>query len=151
MLNFLLPLLSLLPHNLADYAAIYRDNVQCCAVYGGLRHGIDPALVMAVIQVESSGNRFARNGGCVGLMQVNEHVWKLDERFLYDADYNIFAGCKILRHYLDLAKGDVAKALTFYNCGPSGKHNNPHYAPKVMRCYKNIIILVEMRKKYAIL
>ena len=138
MLNLLLLLLSLLPHNLADYAAIYRDNVQCCAVYSGLRHGIDPALVMAVIRVESGGNRFATNGGCVGLMQVDKRTWKLDESRMYEVDYNIEAGCKVLRLYLDMANGDVSKALHFYNNGISGKHNNRKYAPKVLREYKKI-------------
>jgi soluble lytic murein transglycosylase-like protein len=128
MLPLLAAILSLLP----------LDGVHYSAIKHGLRHGIDPALVMAVIQVESSGNRFARNGGCVGLMQVNKRVWKLDERRMFEVDYNIEQGVRVLRQYLDRAKGDVIRALHFYNNGISGKHNNKSYAPKVLREYKKI-------------
>ena len=128
MLNFLALLFSLLP----------LDGVHYSAINHGLRHGIDPALVMAVIQVESSGRQYVRNGNCVGLMQVDCRIWQLYETKMFRVDYNIEAGVRVLRHYLDMANGDVSKALHYYNNGPSGKHNNKKYAPKVMRQYREI-------------
>ena len=129
------------------------SGIHYSAIKHGLRHGIDPALVLAVIQVESGGDPNAVKGDCLGLMQVSYKTWKrhfkLDRSRMFEVDYNISAGVRILRHYLDKEHGDLEMTLFRYNNGY--KHHNHKYAPNVLRCYKNINFLVEMRKKYAIL
>jgi soluble lytic murein transglycosylase-like protein len=80
---------------------------------------LPPGLVMAVMQVESSFNRWAvSSAGAVGLMQIMP-FWpeKLGmKRYeLSRIEPNIKMGCAILRHYLKREKNNVARALQRYN------------------------------------
>jgi soluble lytic murein transglycosylase-like protein len=97
--------------------------------------GFSPYLVMAVIQVESNFDRFAvSNAGAYGLMQVNYSVWKdelsIDYARIFEIDYNINLGLKILKHYYDKASGNIFMALFRYNNGY--KHNNTKYTGKIV-------------------
>ena len=100
-----------------------------------LEHGLDPRLVAAVMMVESSGNPAATNGRCVGLMQVNVPVWQralsLDEARMTEPLYNLRAGCRILRHYLDIEQDDVRRALRRYHGARSWR-----YAERVLRVWE---------------
>lgn len=97
------------------------------------KHRISPYAVLSVIQVESNFEPNARSGIADGLMQINVPAWKeyfkIDEKKIYDIDYNITLGCKILKHYLDISGGDLSKALYLYNNGYG--FNNKKYVPKV--------------------
>ena len=97
------------------------------------KNKLSPYTVLSVIQVESNFEPTASSGIADGLMQINLKAWKeyfnIDETKIYDIDYNIRLGCKILRHYLDESKGDLARALYLYNNG-YGFHNEK-YVPKV--------------------
>ena len=94
---------------------------------------ISPYTVLSVIQVESNFEPTAKSSFADGLMQINLSAWKdyfkIDEKKIYDIDYNIAIGCKILKHYLDKSKGDLSRALYLYNNG-YGFHNKK-YVPKV--------------------
>ena len=94
---------------------------------------ISPYTVLSVIQVESNFEPAAKSNVADGLMQINLSAWKdyfkIDEKKIYDIDYNIAIGCKILRHYLDETGGDLSRALYLYNNG-YGFHNKK-YVPKV--------------------
>jgi soluble lytic murein transglycosylase-like protein len=84
------------------------------------RFGLDPALVMAVIEVESGRDPTALSPkGAVGLMQVMPETAAL-VGFPEPADpaSNLAAGCGYLATLLDSFGGDVELALAAYNAGP---------------------------------
>lgn len=98
-------------------------------------YGFNPYLVMAVIQVESAFDRFAvSTAGAYGLMQVNYSVWKdvynIDFNRIYNAEYNVDLGLKILKRYYEKSGGNMLKALFRYNNGY--KYNNTGYSGKVV-------------------
>jgi len=87
--------------------------------YEARRAGLDPELVLAVIQTESNFDRFAiSSAGAQGLMQIMP-FW-LDEigqpeDNLFHITTNIRFGCTILSHYLQLENGNLYRALARYN------------------------------------
>lgn len=83
------------------------------------RHGLDPALVLAVMRLESGFNPRARSPkGAMGLMQLMPATAR---RFgvakPYDAAQNLHGGCAYLRLLLELYDGDVRLAAAAYNAG----------------------------------
>ena len=84
-------------------------------------HGVSPALVKAVIRVESNWNPNAISPmGAVGLMQVlPSTARRVGVRNPYDPQSNIRAGVKYLRQLLDMFENDEALALAAYNSGPA--------------------------------
>ncbi len=84
------------------------------------RYQLDPALVRAIIQVESSGNPWAvSQKGAVGLMQVvPETGRKLGANNLFDPQENLEAGVRYLKSLLDAYEGNLALSLAAYNAGP---------------------------------
>ena len=87
--------------------------------------GLEPELVLAVIDVESNFDRFAiSSAGALGLMQVMpfwvEELGYSDKNRLFDIDFNVLLGCRILKYYLDMEKGDDIRGLARYN-GSVGK------------------------------
>jgi soluble lytic murein transglycosylase-like protein len=98
------------------------------------RYGFHPNLVLSVIQVESAFNPAAvSSAGAYGLMQVRYAVWKdelaIDKSRIFDIDYNIDLGLRILKQYRDLAGGDIHRALFLYNNGYT--YNNAGYIARV--------------------
>lgn len=104
--------------------------------YEASRAGLDPQLVLGLIQVESGFKKYAvSKAGARGFMQVMPFWVRLigtkgDD--LFDMRRNIRYGCTILRHYLDLEKGDLYRALGRYN-GSLGK---PQYPRAVEAAWK---------------
>lgn len=92
------------------------------------RNNLPPELVLAVIDVESSFNRFALSeAGAQGLMQVMPFWLKEIGRSrdnLFDVATNLRFGCAILRLYLDRENGNLSRALARYN-GSSGRYEYP--------------------------
>jgi len=92
--------------------------------YEAQRAELDPELVLAVIDVESRYDRFAiSSAGAQGLMQImpfwlNE-IGRPDDN-LFVISTNIRLGCTILKYYLNMEKGNLARALARYN-GSLGK------------------------------
>ena len=97
--------------------------------YEARRVGIEPELVLAVIEVESRFDEFAISvAGARGLMQVMP-FW-LDEIGISDQNLfkirtNLRMGCTILRYYIDMEPGDLGRALARYN-GSLGKTVYPN-------------------------
>ncbi len=86
------------------------------------------------MQVESAFNPLAVSAaGAFGLMQVRYAVWKdelgIDRSRIFDVEYNIDLGLRILKQYQDIAGGNMRRALFLYNNGY--KYNNEGYVAKV--------------------
>jgi soluble lytic murein transglycosylase-like protein len=105
--------------------------------YEAMRAGLDPHLVLAVIDVESKFRKYAvSKSGARGLMQVMP-FWVKE---IGDPGHNLFQermnlryGCTILRHYLDREKGNLANALGRYN----GSLGQAQYPDRVLRAWKD--------------
>jgi len=101
-----------------------------------VRAGLEPELVLAVIQVESNFDRFAISpAGARGLMQVMpfwiKELGHPDDN-LFIAQTNLRYGTSILKYYLDMEKGQVGKALARYN-GSVGKTRYPRLVFNALR------------------
>ena len=98
--------------------------------YEATRAGLDPQMVLGLIQVESGFRRYAVSyAGARGYMQVMPFWTGLiadgDSRKLFDMRTNIRMGCVIMRHYLDIENGNLFMALGRYN-GSRGKPEYPN-------------------------
>jgi soluble lytic murein transglycosylase-like protein len=97
--------------------------------YEATRAGLDPQLVLGLIQVESGFKKYAlSSAGARGYMQVMPFWSKLlgrGEDNLFHQRTNLRYGCTILRHYLDIEKGDLFRALGRYN-GSLGQAEYPN-------------------------
>ena len=122
----------------------YNDEVLLAAEETTL----DPALIHAVITVESKHNTRANSiKGAYGLMQLMPATaQRFNVRDKYNAKQNILAGAQYLRELLKAFNGDLNLSLAAYNAGPGavykyGGHIPPYketleYVPKVLRYYR---------------
>jgi soluble lytic murein transglycosylase-like protein len=97
--------------------------------YEAKRAGLDPGLVMGLIEVESGFRKYAISSvGARGYMQVmpfwTRSIGDGNASALFHMQTNLRFGCVILRHYLDLEKGNLFLALGRYN-GSRGKAPYP--------------------------
>jgi soluble lytic murein transglycosylase-like protein len=98
--------------------------------YEASRAGLEPALVLGLVQVESGFRKYAiSSAGARGYMQVMPFWARLigdgDAARLFHLQTNLRFGCVILRHYLDAERGDLFLALGRYN-GSRGKPEYPN-------------------------
>ena len=104
--------------------------------YEATRARLDPQLVLGIIEVESGFRKYAvSRAGARGYMQVMPFWVKLigePGHNLFHLRTNLAYGCAILRHYLDIEKGDYWRALGRYN-GSLGK---PDYPNMVLAAWK---------------
>ena len=87
--------------------------------YEASRAGLDPQVVLGLIEVESAFRQYAISGvGARGLMQVMP-FWKnyigKPSHNLFDIRTNLRYGCTILRHYGNLENGNLVRMLARYN------------------------------------
>lgn len=112
--------------------APYRMDFLKTVHYEAKRAGLDPQLVLGLIEVESGFKKYAvSNVGARGYMQVMP-FWVREigasEHNLFHLRTNLRYGCSILRHYLDMENGDLYRALGRYN----GSLGRPEY-PNMVR------------------
>jgi soluble lytic murein transglycosylase-like protein len=112
--------------------ADYRERLEFLRAldYEAIRAGLDRQLVLGLIQVESNFRKYAvSSAGARGYMQVMPFwagvIGDGDARKLFDMQANLRYGCVILRHYLDLERGDLFMALGRYN-GSRGRDSYPN-------------------------
>jgi hypothetical protein len=99
-------------------------------------YDVNPQLITAMIQVESSFNSAARSPkGACGLMQITPLVWQYynpnsqcDGKHLpgkpdhgrdciYNIEANIATGVRYLKDLIDRYEGEIGRALEAYNAG----------------------------------
>jgi soluble lytic murein transglycosylase-like protein len=109
--------------------ATYRQEFLRSVHYEATRAGLDPQLVLGLIQVESGFKKYAVSSvGARGYMQVMPFWVKSignSDHNLFHLRLNLRYGCTILRHYLDIERGDLYRALGRYN-GSLGKPLYPN-------------------------
>ena len=112
------------------------------------RHGIDPAMIQAIIMAESSFNPNAvSNRGAQGLMQLMPQTAEsLGLADAFDPGKNIDAGARYLRQLLNHFRGDIELALAAYNAGIQNVKNHngvppfkttQRYVRKVLNYYEH--------------
>lgn len=134
------------PHSLANGLLPYSELVT--GVAG--QYKLDPALLHAVIHVESRHNPAAISPkGAVGLMQLMPATARrMGIETFRTPEGNITAGARYLRFLLDTFGSDVSLALAAYNAGENAviRHGNripPYreteaYVPAVLQTYKHL-------------
>lgn len=105
--------------------------------YEATRAGLDPQLVLGLIQVESGFKKYAvSTASARGYMQIMPFWTKLigtADNNLFHPRTNLRYGCTILRHYLDIEKGNLFRALGRYN----GSLGQAEYPNLVLGAWKN--------------
>ncbi|MBC7802514.1 MAG: lytic transglycosylase domain-containing protein [Candidatus Parcubacteria bacterium] len=104
--------------------------------YEARRNGLDPQLVLGVMEIESGFRKYAvSSSGARGYMQVMP-FWI---RVIGEPHHNLFSlrtnlryGCVILRHYLNIESGDYFRALGRYN----GSLGRPEYPDAVHAAWR---------------
>jgi soluble lytic murein transglycosylase-like protein len=96
--------------------------------YEAKRSGLEPALLLGLVQVESGFRKYAISVvGARGYTQVMPFWARLigdgDVARLFHMQTNLRFGCVILRHYLEREGGDMFMALGRYN----GSRGRPEY------------------------
>ena len=111
-------------------------------------HGVETALVHAVITAESGYNpRAVSRAGAQGIMQLMpDTARRFGVQNSFDASQNIHGGVKYLRELLTMFNGNRELALAAYNAGENaviraGNRIPPyaetmHYVPKVLGFYR---------------
>jgi soluble lytic murein transglycosylase-like protein len=135
-LNWLGEMSERLKGRVGDYEA--RVEFLKTLDYEAVRAGLDRQLVLGLIQVESNFRKYAISvAGARGLMQVMPFWTRVigdgDPRSLFDMRTNLRYGAVILRHYLDIEKGDLFMALGRYN----GSRGRAEYPNSVLNAWKN--------------
>lgn len=107
----------------------YREEFLRSVHYEATRAGLDPQMVLGLIHVESAFKKYAVSSvGARGYMQVMPFWVKsigTPDQNLFHLKLNLRYGCTILRHYIDIERGDLYRALGRYN-GSLGKPQYPN-------------------------
>lgn len=123
---------------------VNRMNSYLTYVYdASKKYSVSPDLIMAIIFVESKGNKdiYNKSSNCYGLMQVNGtySIYKNNQTQLYNPKKNIDEGTSIIKTKLKKF-GNVSNALCHYNAGDySTKCGN--YSSKVLDAKKKVNLL----------
>ncbi len=109
--------------------------------YESKRAGLEPELVLGLIQVESAFRKYAISVvGARGYMQIMPFWARLigdgDVARLFHMQTNLRFGCVILRHYLERERGDLFLALGRYN----GSRGRPEYPNAVFAARRRWVV-----------
>ncbi|HJT21566.1 MAG TPA: lytic transglycosylase domain-containing protein [Nitrospira sp.] len=121
-----------------------REEIHRAIAFYATRYRLDPALLRAVIKVESDFRQHVvSRKGAVGLMQLTpDTAATLRVADLYDPIQNIRGGAKQLRRLLNRYRDDLPLSLAAYNAGihrVKGRvppiRETKSYVRKVLRYY----------------
>jgi soluble lytic murein transglycosylase-like protein len=114
-----------------------REEFLLTVHYEAKRAGLDPQLVLGLIQVESNFHKYAISSAAArGYMQVMPFwVKQIGQpgHNLFHLRTNLRYGCVILKHYIQIEKGDLFRALGRYN----GSLGQADYPNMVWRAWAN--------------
>ncbi len=134
----------------ANANGLSRQQISEAVASASAQTSIDPALIHAVIRVESNYNaRAVSRQGAQGLMQLMPSTARrFNVTNPYDPAQNVLAGAQYLRELHTLFNGDMPLILAAYNAGPKAvsKHHmrippfieTRLYVPKVLAVYRRI-------------
>ena len=137
-----------------------RRRVLAALVRESRRHGLDPLMVAAVIEIESRFDPFAvSSAGAYGLMQLMPPTAKelftgkkasLKAAHLFNPVLNIELGTAYVAQLLRRFDGDLQRALIAYNAGPSVARSLVHgsksyrrlqaYPRAVLAAYRDLLL-----------
>jgi len=111
------------------------------------RHGLDAELVRSIIRAESNFDPLAVSdkgaGGLMQLMPATASSYRV--RDIFDAEENVEAGVRYLKHLMGEFNRNLVLVLAAYNAGPSAVRNHQgippfaetrEYIRKVLRFYR---------------
>lgn len=127
--------------------AINREAFRAHVLAASSIHGVDPALIRAVMHAESAFNPNAvSKAGAAGLMQLMPATAeRMGVRNRFDPVQNVYGGTRYLRVLMDLFDGDLTKVVAAYNAGEKAvlRHGGipPYsetqaYVPRVLSLYR---------------
>lgn len=114
----------------------YREEFLKSVHYEATRAGLDPQLVLGLIQVVSGFSKLAVTPKGNGYMRISKKWIKRigsPEHNLFHLRLNLRYGCTILRHYIDVENGDLYKALNRYNESPP---KDPQFPNEVVGAWR---------------
>lgn len=113
-------------------------------------HGVHPALLKAVIEVESGFNAQARSPkGAIGLMQVMPATAARYGDFdLYSPEQNIDVGTRYLRDLLAMFNGNVRLAVAAYNAGENAVIRNGRQVPAYPETQRYVPMVLERYNRF---
>jgi len=137
--------------------AIRREFFTNAVPFGDIIHAkaqkydVDPVLVAAVVETESSFRSHARSQvGAKGLMQLMPRTGRwMGARNLYNADQNVDAGAKYLKYLNARFDGNLTKTIAAYNAGEGNVRRYNGVPPfRETRSYvKRVMSRYEKRKR----
>jgi soluble lytic murein transglycosylase-like protein len=137
--------------------AIRREFFTNAVPFGDIIHAkaqkydVDPVLVAAVVETESSFRSHARSQvGAKGLMQLMPRTGRwMGARNLYNAEQNVDAGAKYLKYLNARFDGNLTKTIAAYNAGEGNVRRYNGVPPfRETRSYvKRVMSRYEKRKK----
>jgi len=113
-------------------------------------HGLNPALLKAIIEVESGFNANAVSPkGAVGLMQVMPATAARYGRFnLYSPEQNIDVGARYLRDLLAMFDGNIRLAVAAYNAGENAVIRHGRRIPPYQETIKYVPMVLERYDRF---
>lgn len=125
-----------------------RNEFLNTVLYEATRAGLDPQLVLSLIQVESGFKKYAvSKAGARGYMQIMP-FWTdtigTESHNLFHLRINLRYGCTILRHYLDIENGNYFRALGRYN----GSLNKATYPEKIFNTWRKKWVYLAPKDEY---
>ena len=113
------------------YSVPLNAEIQTCIKALCEEKGIDPAIIIAMAEVESNYNSDAigDGGNSFGLMQIqprwhSERMATLGVTDLLDPKQNVTVGIDILAELVAKYDGNIEMALVAYNAGPTGAYRH---------------------------
>ena len=128
-------------------------SVDDIIIYAAIKNQLDPALIKAVIQVESGGkHEVVSPAGAIGIMQIMPGTASDLGIYAFDIFDNINGGSAYLKQQIDRF-GNIHDALIAYNSGPGNfergtiPDQSHQYAHKVIKLYHRNLTKKELKSR----